>query len=81
LSATINPSPINAPGGRIAKDKSCKLLDLGTGSGIIAITLADKNPHWQVVATDFSKQSLAVAKQNTTIDIDWCLFDNNSNVI
>jgi release factor glutamine methyltransferase len=35
------------------KDKSCKLLDLGTGSGIIAITLADKNPHWQVVATDF----------------------------
>ncbi len=53
------------------KDKSCKLLDLGTGSGIIAITLADKNPHWQVVATDFSKQSLAVAKQNTTIDIDF----------
>jgi release factor glutamine methyltransferase len=24
-----------------------------------------------VVATDFSKQSLAVAKQNTTIDIDF----------
>jgi release factor glutamine methyltransferase len=40
--------------------KSCKLLDLGTGSGIIAITLADKNPHWQVVATDFSKQSLSL---------------------
>jgi release factor glutamine methyltransferase len=51
------------------KDKSCKLLDLGTGSGIIAITLADKNPHWQVVATDFSKQSLAVAKQNTRCSI------------
>jgi release factor glutamine methyltransferase len=39
------------------KGKACKLLDLGTGSGIIAITLADKNPNWQVVATDFSKQA------------------------
>ncbi len=49
----------------------CKLLDLGTGSGIIAITLADKNPHWQVVASDYSKKALAVAKQNATMNISF----------
>ncbi|SMN14922.1 Protein-N(5)-glutamine methyltransferase PrmC, methylates polypeptide chain release factors RF1 and RF2 [uncultured Candidatus Thioglobus sp.] len=49
------------------KTKPCHLLDLGTGSGIIAITLADKNPHWHITATDFSKKALTVAKQNATI--------------
>lgn len=53
------------------KDKPCDLLDLGTGSGIIAITLADKNPHWQVTATDFSKSALKVAKQNATTIINF----------
>ncbi|SMM98647.1 Protein-N(5)-glutamine methyltransferase PrmC, methylates polypeptide chain release factors RF1 and RF2 [uncultured Candidatus Thioglobus sp.] len=53
------------------KDKSCNLLDLGTGSGVIAITLADKNPQWKVSATDFSAAALAVAKQNATVEIDF----------
>ncbi len=53
------------------KDKPCRLLDLGTGSGIIAITLADKNPHWQVTATDRSEPALAIAKQNATSNIDF----------
>lgn len=53
------------------KDKTCKLLDMGTGSGIIAITLADKNPHWTVTATDYSVQALAVAKSNTTKPIEF----------
>ncbi|SMN10655.1 Protein-N(5)-glutamine methyltransferase PrmC, methylates polypeptide chain release factors RF1 and RF2 [uncultured Candidatus Thioglobus sp.] len=58
------------------KNKPCELLDLGTGSGIIAITLADKNPQWQVSATDFSAAALTVAKQNATSNIhfqqgDW----------
>lgn len=41
-----------------------RLLDLGTGSGCIAISLAAEHPTWQVVATDFSAQALAVAKHN-----------------
>ncbi|CAC9560325.1 Peptide chain release factor N(5)-glutamine methyltransferase (EC 2.1.1.297) [uncultured Gammaproteobacteria bacterium] len=53
------------------KKKPCRLLDLGTGSGIIAITLADKNPHWQVNATDFCEKALAVARQNTNKNINF----------
>ncbi|SFV85577.1 Protein-N(5)-glutamine methyltransferase PrmC, methylates polypeptide chain release factors RF1 and RF2 [hydrothermal vent metagenome] len=49
------------------KNKSCNLLDLGTGSGIIAVTLADKNPQWKITATDFSEDALEVAKENATI--------------
>lgn len=48
------------------KTEPYHVLDLGTGSGVIAVTLADKNPHWQVVATDFSESALEVAKQNAT---------------
>jgi release factor glutamine methyltransferase len=53
------------------KNKACKLLDLGTGSGIIAVTLADKNPHWQVTATDYSASALEVAKSNATKPINF----------
>ena len=49
----------------------CKMLDMGTGSGIIAITLADKNPHWIVTATDYSTKALTVAKSNATSEIEF----------
>ncbi len=47
----------------------CKMLDMGTGSGIIAVTLADKNPHWTVTATDYSTKALDVAKSNATTSV------------
>lgn len=46
------------------KDKGMKILDLGTGSGVIAITLKNKCPKWQVTATDISQKALTVAKCN-----------------
>lgn len=51
------------------KNTSCEILDLGTGSGAIAVTLADKNPNWQVYATDLSKAALNIAKKNATTNI------------
>ncbi|MFP8779282.1 peptide chain release factor N(5)-glutamine methyltransferase [Hydrogenophaga sp. RWCD_12] len=41
-----------------------RLLDLGTGSGAIALTVAARRPDAQVTATDASADALAVAEAN-----------------
>jgi release factor glutamine methyltransferase len=44
------------------------VLDAGTGSGCIAITLAKKNPLFNVTATDISTAALALARENAKLN-------------
>lgn len=41
-----------------------KVIDLGTGSGAIALALKSVRPHWHIAGLDASAEALAVARQN-----------------
>jgi release factor glutamine methyltransferase len=43
------------------------VIDLGTGSGCIAITLALERSSWQVLATDISAEAISIAKNNALL--------------
>jgi len=51
---------------RLPKQQPGKLLDLGTGSGIIALSLAAERPESVVIAADINPKALAIAKQNAS---------------
>lgn len=49
---------------RLPVDRECRVADLGTGSGAIALALAHERPRAYVIATDASTAALAVAQGN-----------------
>ncbi len=66
---------------RIPAGAECRVADLGTGSGAVALAIARERPHALVVATDRSERALAVASSNVRrlapgrvwlVVGDWC---------
>ena len=67
----------------ISKNKiiSPQIMDIGTGSGCIAVSLANANKHINVTAIDLSEEALRVAKKNAKkhrVKIDFIKHDIQS---
>lgn len=50
----------------ILPQTSQRILDVGTGSGAIGLSLKAERPAWQVTLSDLSEGALGVARQNAT---------------
>lgn len=64
---------------RIPTDSAGRILDLGTGTGAIALALAKERPGLRIVATDFSEAALKVARYNAgalkITNVEFCFGD------
>ena len=60
------------------RDKQLRVVDIGTGSGCIAIALKKSASKWQVTGLDISHEALAVAKENAErnhVEVYWQQMD------
>ena len=69
---TLIPRPetedmIDAALAHFPADSSLRFLDLGTGSGCIAVTLAAERPNWHGAALDISAGALGTARRNAQV--------------
>ena len=60
------------------RDKQLNVLDIGTGSGCIALALKKAAPNWDVTGLDISEDALKVAKENAgrnNAEVHWLQAD------
>lgn len=60
---------VGAAMSRLGQDSApLRILDLGTGSGNIAISMALERPQWSFTASDFSQEALWCAQRNSALN-------------
>ncbi|MBQ9296923.1 MAG: peptide chain release factor N(5)-glutamine methyltransferase [Paludibacteraceae bacterium] len=60
-----------------------RVLDIGTGSGCIAIALKKAHPEWQVLGIDISAEAVEIAKENAQrngVEVDFKVADIFANI-
>jgi release factor glutamine methyltransferase len=58
-----------------AESKDIHVLDVGTGSGAIALALKQARPTWSICASDVSNAALVIARANGErlgLQVEWC---------
>lgn len=63
--------------------KELSILDIGTGSGAIALSLKHQRPMWQITASDVSSDALDVAEENAVqnkLDVTFVQSDVFENI-
>ena len=84
--ATLIPRPetaelverINKPTQTLPEGRALKVLDVGTGSGCIAIALKKAHPSWSVTGIDISPEAIAIARENArrnNLDVNFQVAD------
>ena len=56
------------------KPNNHSVLDIGTGSGAIAVALKKAQPNWNICGVDVSKEALQVAQRNSNelqLEVEW----------